>query len=305
MKELAAAYRILADETRLRALRLLVDEELNATELTRILGLAQSAVSKQLSALRDAGLVQTRKAGRFAYFSAADEATSAPVVAEAIARVRETDDVHGDLARLEDVRRERRERTAGVDGDARRPFVPGRSWVAWARALSWLVADGLHVADIGCGEGALTLEIARFAEQVTGVDVDPKPLRRARALARRAGVRSARFRRGDMQALPFEDGEFDLAVLSQSLHFADDPERALSEARRITTGGGRVLVVDLAPHSEAWVSTRLGHKQLGFAADDLRKLMKRAGLRRVRTDQLPARPDDPFRSILAIGSKPA
>lgn len=299
MKSMAAEYRLLADETRLRALRLVAAEELNAGELTRILGLTQSAVSRQLGLLRDAGFIEERRAGRFAYFSLSEEGRSTPSVAEALTRLRIEPDDAGDLARLEDVRRERRERRMQGDASSAPAFVPGRSWAAWSRALTWLLPDGLRVLDLGCGEGALTLEIARFAASVTGVDTDAAALRRARALAKRRKVRGVRFRAADMQKLPYDDHGFDLTIVSQALHFVDSPEQALREAVRVTDG--RVLVIDLLPHDQQWVMDRLGHRHLGFGPDELRRLLRRAGLSKVRVDQLPTRSDEPFRSVLAMG----
>jgi ArsR family transcriptional regulator len=299
MKMLASHLRTFADETRLRTLRLLLEEELNAGELTDILGLAQSAVSRQITLLREAGLVSERRAGRYAYYSIAPESGATPDWQHVRARLSAAPDEHGDLARLEDVRRARREQQV-ADGDGR-SFVPGRSWAAWARALTWLIADDLQVVDLGCGDGALTLEIARFAKRVVGVDRRPALLRGARATARRAGAKNVSFRKADMQSLPYEDGRFDLAVLSQSLHYASDPAAALIEAARVVAPGGRVLVVDLLPHDEVWVRERLDHIVLGFTPGRLRELLRGAGLRRVRVERLPGRSGEPFRALLGLG----
>lgn len=300
MKVLHAALRLLADETRLRALRVLAEHELNAGELTDVLGVAQSAVSRHLSLLRDGGLVEVRREGRYAYFSAA---RAAGPVWESVGRlVAAAPDEQGDLARLDDVLRARRERRLG-GGSARRDFVPGRSWAAWARALTWLVPDAPRVVDLGCGDGALTLEIARFAGRVTAVDVRPALLRKARASAKRAGARNVAFKRADIADLPFDDAAFDLAVLSQSLHFADDPEQVLAEAARVVRPGGRVVVVDLQPHDEEWVRDRLGHRTLGFSPSRLRDLLVAADLVCVRAERLDGRSDEPFRPVLACGER--
>ncbi len=302
MKALHASLRLLADETRLRALRVLVRQELNAGELTSVLGIAQSAVSRHLALLREGGLVRVRRQGRYAYFSAARDAG---VVWDAIAGLVDgAPDDQGDLARLDDVLRARDERRMG-GGSARKDYVPGRSWAAWARALTLLIPGSPRVVDIGCGDGGLSLELARFAGHVTGVDKRADHLRKARARAKRARLRHVSFKKGDMQDLPFADGDFDLAVLSQSLHFADAPDEALAEAARVVTRGGRVVVIDLLPHDEEWVGDRLGHRSRGFAPARLRALMKNAGLTRIRAERLPGRSDEPFRPVLASGERRA
>jgi DNA-binding transcriptional ArsR family regulator len=185
MKELATALRLLGDETRLRSLRLLRREELNAGELARVLDLGPPALSRQLSLLRDAGLISERRAGRYAYFRAVTE--SAPgdgLLALVAGRLDDAEDLHGDLARLEDVLRTRRERRMSAGG--RRAFVPGRSWAAWARVVGLLVPPGLRVADLGCGDGALALEIASTAAR-RRLREPARPRRRRVRRTRRSG----------------------------------------------------------------------------------------------------------------------
>jgi len=302
---MAAGLKLLADETRLRSLRLLRREELNAGELASILGLASSAVSRQMALLRDAGLVEERRVGRFAYFSAAADGASLgglwPLLQES---VDDADDAHGDIARLEDVLRTRRERQMAGAG-TRRPFVPGRSWAAWARVVGLLVPRGLRFADLGCGDGALALEIARFAGKVVGVDRHKTLITRARAAAKKAGARHLKFRVGDLEALPLRDAEFDVVLLSQSLHMTLDPLAALREAVRILVPGGRLLVMDLLPHDEEWVHERLGHTRQGFSAADVESMLQEVGLGQVSVDAMPARGGEPFRPLVASGLRPS
>src|SRR5204863_2578232 len=133
------------------------------------------------------GLVRERWEGRFAFYSLApDTRRDGADRAGLLARIAGAEDEHGDLVRLADVMRARSEHASEVpEGAGKPPFVPGRSWAAWARALCWLVPPGLRVVDLGCGEGALTLEISRFASDVVGVDRNPALLAKAKALAER------------------------------------------------------------------------------------------------------------------------
>jgi ArsR family transcriptional regulator len=219
-----------------------------------------------------------------------------------LALLGQEEDRHGDDARLAVVLRERAERR---DGFAPSPEAaePGRSWTAWARALSHLVPP-LSVADLGCGRGALGLEVARWARRVVGVDADPRNLRAAREAARRSGRANVAYRAGRLDRLPLEDGAFDLALLSQALHREEDPAAAVREAARVVAPGGRVMVLDLLPHGERWVEERLGHKWLGFPAGRVERWMRDAGLHHVRSETAARRRGNPFAVLVASGRKP-
>lgn len=305
MDRLAADFRLLGDATRLRLLRLVAREELTAGELTGIVEGGQSTVSRHLALLRDAGLVRERKAGRFVFYALTDEArTPSGSWAGLLAKLLGADDPNGDVARLADVLRERREDDGPAEKSAgRRPFVPGRSWAAWARALSWLVPPGMRVLDLGCGDGALTLEIARFGGQVTGVDESAALVARATALAAKRHVRNVRFVRGDVESLDFDAASFDLVVVSQTLHSLDDPEKALREAARVLAPGARIIVLDLLPHKEEWVRDKLGHRRLGYTPDEIAALLRDAGFAGVEVERAAARPQEPFRVVLGIGMR--
>src|SRR5690349_15221426 len=152
MDSLTAAFRLLSDTTRLRLLRLVAREELTAGELTEIVEAGQSTVSRHVAMLRDAGLVRERREGRFAFYSLAPSAADegGPWTGH-LAAVARADDPHGDLTRLADVLRARGESAEEAsEGAAKTPFVPGRSWAAWAQALCWLVPRGMRVLDLGC-----------------------------------------------------------------------------------------------------------------------------------------------------------
>ncbi|HTI39976.1 MAG TPA: metalloregulator ArsR/SmtB family transcription factor [Vicinamibacterales bacterium] len=309
----APLFRLLGDDVRLRILRLLAAERLNVSELTGILGIAQSGVSRHLGLLKDAGLVEERREGTFTFFRVSQSLASGdngfgglwPVLSHAFESTAATAAARADDARLEEVRRLRKE-NFDEHGDPEaggRQLVPGRSWAAWARALAHLMPR-VVVADIGCGEGYLTVEAARFAERVIAIDRSATMLERGRELARRRRVRNIRWKRGDIEALPLEDSTIDLALLSQALHHANDPARALAEAARVTKPGGRLLLLDLRRHDQQWVSETLGDRWLGFDDDDLAALLRDAGLVDVRVSVGARRARDPFTVLVASGTKP-
>src|SRR5262245_43474582 len=272
VNEPAALLRLLGDPTRLRLLRMLEREALNVSELTAILGMAQSGVSRHLGLLRDAGLVVEERAGIFTWYRLSP--TNNPLwtwLRAEFAHV--TPATRADDARLEEVRRVRKENFSQHGaGDERRQLVPGRSWAAWSRALGLLLPP-LDVADLGCGEGYLTIEAAHWARRVTAVDRSSAVLDRARSMAERHHVSNIVWKRGDLEHLPIDDRSVDVALLSQALHHADPPDAALAEAHRILRPGGRVLILDLRAHGEDWVRAKLGDKWLGFTEARLRRLL--------------------------------
>ncbi len=186
MKEASALYRLLGDEARLRLLRVLERDRFNVTELTGILGLAQSGVSRHLGLLKEARLVAEERDGAYTFYRLSPEIRSngkGPLWPLLQAQFKEAIGsalVKADEARLQEVLRLRRENFEHISPDARdgRQLVPGRSWAAWSRALGMLLPP-LEVADLGCGEGYLTVETARWARHVTAVDRSPGVLGRA------------------------------------------------------------------------------------------------------------------------------
>jgi SAM-dependent methyltransferase len=307
----ASLFRLLGDEGRLRLLRLLSLEQLNVTELTAVLGLAQSGVSRHLGLLKDAGIVTEQRQGGFSYYALSEDVRagtngSAPLSALLAAQFGEaarTAGARADEARLEEVRRLRKE-DFDEHGAAneRRQIVPGRSWAAWARALAHLLPP-LDVADLGCGEGYLTIEASRFARRVIAVDRSEAVLTRGRALARRRRVSNIEWKRGTLDKLPLADASVDVAMLSQALHHADDPATAVREAVRILRPAGRLLVLDLRRHDQEWVRERLGDTWLGFDDDELKKLLADTGLTDVRLSVGARRARDPFTVVIASGAR--
>jgi len=311
MRQASALYRLLADEARLRLLRILARERLNVTELTGILGLAQSGVSRHLGLLKDAGFVAEEKDAGFTYYRLAPSLRENShqavwaVLEEQFEAAASDPAVRADEARLQEVLRLRKENfdTHGsADTRDARQLVPGRSWAAWSRALGLLLPP-LKVADLGCGEGYLTIEAARWAARVIAVDRSDVVLERAKALARRRRVANVVWKRGELEKLPIKDGEVDVALLSQALHHAASPARAVLEAARITAPGGRVLVLDLRQHQEEWVRSKLGDRTLGFTDDQLKRLLIDAGLRDVSVGVGARKAGDPFTVLIASGTR--
>lgn len=307
MIAVSGVFRLLGDDVRLRLLRLLARERLNVSELTAILGVAQSGVSRHLGLLRDAGLLEEQREASFAYYRMRDRAGSPLVdalwpVVQTQLEAADDDVLRADEARLREVVRLRRERRSAHGGgeEPSRQLVPGRSWAAWSRALALLLPP-VAVADLGCGDGYLTLEVAAWAKHVVAVEKSASVLARARSLGRRHRIKNIDWKRGDLERLPLDDRSVDVALLSQALHHAVDPERALRESVRIVRPGGRVLVIELAQHTQDWVRERFGDRWLGFDPAALQDMLGRAGLSTITTRTV--LDGDPFGVVVAAGTR--
>src|SRR5215210_901506 len=299
-----ALFRLLGDDARMRVLRLLQTERLNVSELTGILGIAQSGVSRHLGLLKDAGLVAEERDGGFSYYRIAPAVRDGlngfggslwPLLESQFEAATSTPAGRADDARLSEVRRLRKENfdTHGGPDTNERQLVPGRSWAAWSRALGHLL-PAMRVADLGCGEGYLTIETSRWASKVIAVDRSDAVLKKARELAGRRGVSNVTWKKGELEKLPIADESVDVALLSQALHHAREPAAALTEAARVVVPGGRVVILELREHDQTWVRERLGDRWLGFSEDELRKLLASAGLEQIKVSVGARRAGDPF-----------
>jgi ArsR family transcriptional regulator len=296
----------LADETRLRVLHLLAHEELSGSDLMEILNMGQSRVSTHLALLKEVGLVVDRRHGRKSLYNIAPGPASG-VWEDVLAENRASPEFAADLAGLEALRGRRKQelrayfdRVAAAFGEQ---VLPGRTWEGLCRALLQLVPHGRY-ADLGIGDGLLTLMLAEVAERVTAVDISPEMLNQLRVRAAAKGIKNIETVEGEIEDLPLPDASHDVVVMSQALHHARSPERALDEARRILTPGGRLLVLDLLAHNEEWVRDQLQHVHLGFTEAALESLLAEGGFESISIQRAARDPQPPhFMTLVASGNR--
>jgi demethylmenaquinone methyltransferase/2-methoxy-6-polyprenyl-1,4-benzoquinol methylase/ArsR family transcriptional regulator len=288
-----------AEPTRLRLLALLAEAELTVTELVTILGQSQPRISRHLKLLSEAGLVERHREGAWAFFLAAGSGPAGKLLSGVLAMLAPDDATRAaDRGRLAEVRRLRAEQAA-------RYFA--------AHAADWDKIRALHireervetaindfvgrapldaVLDLGTGTGRMLELLAPRASRAVGVDQSPQMLALARARIEKAGLRNVQLRQGDIYAPPVEHGRYDLVVVHQVLHYLDDPARAVREAARELRPGGRLLIVDFAPHGEESLRTEHAHRRLGFAGDEIAGILEEAGLEVAgRRDLVPSKKD--------------
>jgi ArsR family transcriptional regulator len=184
-------------------------------------------------------------------------------------------------------------------------YVPGRSWKALAEALI-KVLNYKVVADLGAGEGTLAQLLAQRAEKVIAVDLSPKMVEFGQNLAIQNGLSNLEYRIGDIETPPIENNSLDLAVLSQALHHAEHPQRALDAALRILKPGGRLIVLDLLLHTFEEARQIYADRWLGFSESDLATMMEKSGFVQIETVVADRESEAPkFQTLLGIGTRPA
>jgi ubiquinone/menaquinone biosynthesis C-methylase UbiE/biotin operon repressor len=308
MASIVKSLKLLADETRLRLLLLLRQEELSVAELQEILGMGQSRISAHLAQLRAAGLVRDRRAGKHVYYALETGRFAGPLGALLDTSPDQIPEAGNDERGLRvlrskraDLSREYFNRMAGKFG---RQYVPGRSWLAVARMLFALV-EPMVIADLGAGEGHLSQLLAKRARRVIAVDSSEKMVEYGAQLARENGLTNLEYRLGDLERPPVEDSSVDLVLLSQALHHAGNPGRALQAARRILKPGGRVVVLDLLAHQFEQARDLYADLWLGFTEAALLGLLEEAGFCHADVEVVSRDEVNPtFQSILAVAARP-
>jgi ubiquinone/menaquinone biosynthesis C-methylase UbiE/DNA-binding transcriptional ArsR family regulator len=287
---------VLSDQTRCRMLLLLEKHELTVSELCSVLQMPQSTVSRHLKTLADDGWVISRRDGTSRFYSMPlddlDPGASRlwPLISEQVTSTRGAEQ---DERRLRSVLSRRRAKSqeffasAAGGWDRLRGELFGDEFFLWA--LLGLIDPHLVVGDLGCGTGQLTEVVAPHVTRVISVDGSEDMLDAARQ--RLSGATNVDIRKGELEGLPIEAGELDVAVLSLVLHYSAEPPRALAEVGRVVRAGGRVLVVDMLPHDREEYQQQMGHVWLGFSEAQTTRLLTGAGFRDVRLRTLPVDPD--------------
>jgi ubiquinone/menaquinone biosynthesis C-methylase UbiE len=280
-------FRALADPTRLRILDLLRAMELSVGEIAQVLGQSQPRVSRHVRILIEAGLAERRKEGSWVFLSLGARDRVEPLFA-ALDRWSDLDGEDkwkaADAARLAAVRADRAAAAARYfearahDWDQIRSLHIAESEVEAAIARALGGAPVGRLVDIGTGTGRMLELFGPAAHHALGVDRSPEMLRLARVKLGQAGLAAAELRQGDMYALPLSSGTADTVIIHQVLHYAQQPSAAVAEAARLLVPGGRLLIVDFAPHEREELRASDAHLRLGFPDDIMLKYLEAAGL---------------------------
>ncbi len=284
-----------AEPTRLRIMLLLSKGEFNVKDLTRILGQSQPRISRHLKLLVEVGFIERVQEGSWAYFHLASGSAPGEIVQLLLNAVdRRAEGIAArDAQRADALKREREEaaqqfflsRAAEWDGIRSLHVAEGQVEAAMAAALGAGPFDLL--VDLGTGTGrTLELFADRYARAI-GIDASHAMLSYARAKIDKVRLVHAQVRQGDICNLNLDDGVADAVVMHQVLHFLATPQRAIEEAARIMAPGGRLVLVDFAPHDLEHLRDDFAHVRLGFARSEVAAWLDAAGLDLVEVKDLP------------------
>jgi len=271
-------FKALADETRLRLVRILTRHELAVGEIVAVLGMGQSRVSRHLGILVGCGLLASRRDGSWTFYSATPAGREAAFLA-CLAPFLDTAGPEADLTAVAEVLRQRRLETRRFFNAIAPDWATMRREVLGeldpAGLVRAVMPEGVALAaDLGCGPGDLLPVLAERARAVVGVDSSPSML----ALAERRGEGlPVGVRMGELEHLPMADGEADFAAICLTLHHLSDPGAALVEAGRVLSPTGRLVVIDFTSHGDESMRGRFGDRWLGFSREQLSAWLDRAG----------------------------
>lgn len=293
LDEAVEVLKAAGEPTRLRLLLLLSAGDLTVTDLTEILGQSQPRISRHLKLLGEAGLIDRYQEGAWAYFRLRGQGGNIALVRAVLSAADGSDPVlerdHGRLKALKQVRSERAQdyfaRNA-AEWDALRRLHVGEQEVEEALLAALGSAPVSRLLDLGTGTGRMLQLLDGLYDEATGVDASRDMLAVARANLDRAGVSRAGVRLGDIFNLPLEAASFDLVTIHQVLHFLQEPEAAVQEASRLLATGGRLAIVDLAPHAVEDLRDEHAHLRLGFSHAQMQAWLDQAGLSLTRVVDL-------------------
>jgi len=298
----------LADPIRCRMLLPLERHELTVNEICSVLQLPQSTVSRHLKTLADDGWVVSRRDGTSRFYGMVFEDLDGgaqrlwPLIRE---QVSSTNGAEQDERRLTSVLSRRRTKSEEFFASASGQWDHLRSGLFGDtfqfHALLALIDPKLTVGDLGCGTGQVSELLAPHVHKVIAVDGSTDMVQAARR--RLKGSSQVDVRRGDMEALPIDAAQLDVAILALVLHHVPEPVRALAEVSRVLKPGGRVLIVDMLPHDREEYQQQMGHVWLGFSEKTMTKHLEAAGFEKPIITPLPTEDDVKGPSLFVATAK--
>ena len=308
---LVEVLRAAAEPTRFRILALLERGDLTVKDLTEILGQSQPRISRHLKLLAEAGLIERFPEGSWVYYRLADSvpAVTLTTVFRSLVDGRDIG-LARDRERLDLVKRAHAERAAAYFARNAHAWDAIRSLQVEEAAVERAILEAVGTMpfdaylDLGTGTGRLIeLMDGRFARAL-GIDLSHDMLAIARTHLDKAGIGGVQIRQGDIYALPLARDSFDVVTMHQVLHYLDDPGKALREAARVLRPGGRLVVVDFAPHGHEVLRDEHAHRRLGFSHQDVSRFMEQAGLEVVSIRDLPSPDPDKLTVTLWLARDP-
>jgi ArsR family transcriptional regulator len=301
--------RAAAEPTRLRLLHLLSQGELTVTELTHILGQSQPRVSRHLKLMCEAGLLDRFPEGAWVFYRLAAKGAGAALARHLLDLLPAADPVLAlDQQRLAAIRGSRAERAQSYFSanasrwDEIRSLHVDDAEVEKALLGSFATRPIHDLVDMGTGTGRVLEVLGPLADRAIGIDLSREMLSVARANLERANLGNCMVRQGDITQLPLPAATADAVTIHQVLHYAADPAAVVAEAARVLEPGGRLAVIDFAPHDLETLRDQHAHRRLGFENAEVEGWFKAVGLTPRPAVSLPGKP---LTVMIWIAEKPA
>ncbi len=292
--QIVEVLRAAGEPTRLRILALLSHEELSVLEICRVLDQSQPRVSRHLKLLAEAGLAERFPDGAWVFYRLATAGEPRQLIDQVLRLIEPEDAVLArDAERLRAVQAERETeagayfaRNAARWDEIRSLYVADEAVEA---AIREAVGEGRfrRLIDLGSGTGRMLTLLGPAADEALGLDLSQQMLNIARSHVARAGLEHCELRHGDIFGTRLPDGAADLVVVHQVLHYLNEPAVAVREAARLVGAGGRLLIVDFAPHALEFLREQHQHRRLGFSEAEMSRWLEDAGLSDVQVRTLP------------------
>ena len=302
----SAILKALADENRIRLLRLLSCEVLNVQEICEILSCPQPRVIRHLSILRGVGLVQDQREGSRVYYSLAPLEGPLDMISGYLQTISEQE--HPDFERLDAVLRRRtsdsqafaREKAGHWDQLGRELH----SSTAALIALAQMASGERVVVDLGTGTGLLLPILANFAGKVYAVDHSEEMLSAARRRCEEQSISNVEFICSGIDELANALPEpCDCLFTHFVLHQLSSPEKTISAAAQCLKPHGQLVIVDRTKHDDEDARTRFGSIWLGFEKETISQWLERGGLSDVVYHELPADPNLASPSVFVASAR--
>ena len=277
------ALRAAGEPTRLRVLSLLAAEELSVMELSGILDQSQPRVSRHLKLMADAGLIERFPDGARVFYRLSSEPLARRLI-DTVLDLLDTAVNADDDRRLEEVRRTREVAASAYFERVAPQWDRIRSLYVCETAVEAAILRAAgpgpfeRVVDLGTGSGRMLTLLGGKARMSVGLDLSHNMLNIARANVTRAGLEKVELRHGDIFATRLPPESADLVLVHQVLHYLADPASAVAEAARLVMPGGRLLIIDFAPHQLEQLRDEHQHRRLGFDDGEMGRWLAEAGL---------------------------
>jgi ubiquinone/menaquinone biosynthesis C-methylase UbiE/DNA-binding transcriptional ArsR family regulator len=283
--EVVEMLRAAGEPTRLRVLALLAREELAVTELVQILGHSQPRVSRHLKLLAEASLVERFPDGAWVFYRLHDAEPQRSLVHAVLDRLPEDEgELRDDLERLDAVRQARMDEASAYFARNAAHWDEIRSLYVSEAAVEAAILDAAgegpypRLIDLGTGAGRMLTLLGPRAEHAIGLDLSQQMLNIARAEVGRTGLSRVELRHGDIYATGLPARSAERVVIHRVLHYLADPGGAIAEAARLLGPGGRLLIVDFAPHGLEYLRQAHQHRRLGFSDEEIERWVEGSGL---------------------------